>query len=58
MDCKEDLVRHYRWLRQYGNNDSHSGNASTRVGDTLWVTPTGAERLHPDQALSRCRRAI
>ena len=42
MDLKQDLVRHYHWLRQYGNNDSHSGNASVREGDRLWVTPTGA----------------
>lgn len=42
MDIREDLVRHYRWLRQYGNNDSHSGNASVRDGHTVWVTPTGA----------------
>ena len=39
---KEDLVRHYAWLRKYGYNDSHSGNASVRDGDTIWVTPTGA----------------
>jgi L-fuculose-phosphate aldolase len=32
----------YRWLRQYGINDSHSGNASVRSGDSVWVTPTGA----------------
>jgi L-fuculose-phosphate aldolase len=42
MDPRTDLARHYRWLRQYGLNDSHSGNASVRVGDTVWVTPTGA----------------
>ncbi|MES9875990.1 MAG: class II aldolase/adducin family protein [Candidatus Sedimenticola sp. PURPLELP] len=42
MDSKQDLVRHYRWLRQFGNNDSHSGNASVREGDRMWVTPTGA----------------
>ncbi|MCP3869738.1 MAG: class II aldolase/adducin family protein [Gammaproteobacteria bacterium] len=42
MDIKQELVRYYRWLRQYGNNDSHSGNASVRVADYLWVTPTGA----------------
>lgn len=42
MDLREDLVRHYRWLRQYGHNDSHSGNASIRDGDTVWITPTGA----------------
>lgn len=41
MDLREDLVRHYRWLRQYGLNDSHSGNASVREGDTIWVTPSG-----------------
>jgi len=41
MNVKEDLVRHYRWLRQYGLNDSHSGNASVREGDTIWLTPTG-----------------
>jgi len=40
MNLKDDLVRHYRWLRQYGLNDSHSGNASVRDGDTVWVTPT------------------
>lgn len=38
----EELVRTYRWLRKYGNNDSHSGNASLRDGDRFWVTPTGA----------------
>lgn len=42
MDLRDDLIRHYRWLRQYGCNDSHSGNASVRDGDTVWVTPTGA----------------
>lgn len=42
MNLKLDLVRHYHWLRQYGINDSHSGNASVRDGDTIWVTPTGA----------------
>ncbi len=55
MDLREDLVRHYRWLRQYGINDSHSGNASVRDGDSLWVTPTGAcaDLLEPDH-LVRC----
>ena len=55
MDPREDLVRHYRWLRQHGNNDSHSGNASVRVGDDFWVTPTGAcaDTLSADQ-LIRC----
>lgn len=32
MHMKDDLVRHYHWLRQYGLNDSHSGNASVRDG--------------------------
>ena len=55
MDPREDLMRHYRWLRQYGNNDSHSGNASVRVGDDFWVTPSGccADTLSADQLL-RC----
>jgi L-fuculose-phosphate aldolase len=42
MGIREELVQYYRWLRQYGYNDSHSGNASARDGDTVWVTPTGA----------------
>jgi L-fuculose-phosphate aldolase len=42
MDQRESLVQHYRWLRQYGYNDSHSGNLSVRDGDTLWITPSGA----------------
>jgi len=40
-DLKEELIQHYRWLRQYGLNDSHSGNASVRDGDTIWATPSG-----------------
>jgi L-fuculose-phosphate aldolase len=42
IDPRDELVRHYRWLRQYGCNDSHSGNASVRLGDAFWVSPTGA----------------
>ncbi|MGW8227477.1 MAG: class II aldolase/adducin family protein [Gammaproteobacteria bacterium] len=42
MELKQDLVRYYHWLRQYGINDSHSGNASVRDNETVWVTPTGA----------------
>ncbi|HKF93705.1 MAG TPA: class II aldolase/adducin family protein, partial [Gammaproteobacteria bacterium] len=42
MNIREDIVRYYRWLRRYGYNDSHSGNASVRYGDAIWVTPTGA----------------
>ncbi|MCG6975733.1 MAG: class II aldolase/adducin family protein [Acidiferrobacterales bacterium] len=42
MHPKHELVQTYQWLRQYGLNDSHSGNASVRDGDLIWVTPTGA----------------
>ena len=42
MNIKTSLVQYYRWLRQYGLNDSHSGNASLRDGDIFWITPTGA----------------
>jgi L-fuculose-phosphate aldolase len=42
LDIKKELIQYYQWLRQYGINDSHSGNASVRDGDTVWVTPTGA----------------
>jgi L-fuculose-phosphate aldolase len=38
---RAELVQYYRWLRQYGLNDSHSGNASIRKENTVWVTPTG-----------------
>ena len=40
-DGPESLVRYFRWLRQYGLNDSHSGNASLRQGQSVWITPTG-----------------
>ena len=52
-DCRAELVRVYRWLRQYGLNDSHSGNASCRDGDTIWMTPTGccADTLEEDMLL-------
>ena len=40
-DARRALVRYYRWLRQHGLNDSHSGNASVRDGETVWLTPTG-----------------
>jgi len=42
MTRKQELVETYRLLRQYGLNDSHSGNASIRDGETVWITPTGA----------------
>jgi L-fuculose-phosphate aldolase len=41
MELKHELVRYYRWLREYGYNDSHSGNASVKDGERFWVTPTG-----------------
>jgi L-fuculose-phosphate aldolase len=54
-DLRAELVRYYRWLRQHGLNDSHSGNASVRDGDGAWVTPTGCcgDTLQPEQLL-RC----
>lgn len=42
MNLKDELIQHYHWLRQYGINDSHSGNASVREGNVIWITPTGA----------------
>ncbi len=47
---KQQLVEHYHWLRQYGCNDSHSGNASFRFHDEIWITPTGccADTLQAD----------
>ena len=39
---QELLIRTYRWLRQYGLNDSHSGNASIRLNREYCITPTGA----------------
>jgi L-fuculose-phosphate aldolase len=55
-DARHALVRYYRWLRRYGLNDSHSGNASLREGDVAWVTPTGcgADTLEIDDLLA-CR---
>jgi L-fuculose-phosphate aldolase len=41
VSARESLVRYYRWLRQHGLNDSHSGNASVRDGELVWMTPTG-----------------
>ncbi|OQW90993.1 MAG: class II aldolase [Beggiatoa sp. IS2] len=42
MDSRAQLVQYYRWLRQYGLNDAHSGNVSLRKQDKVWITPTGA----------------
>jgi len=55
MNVREELVRYYRLLREHGLNDSHSGNASVRDGDTVWVTPTGccADTVQADD-LVRC----
>lgn len=54
MSLRNELLQYYRWLRQHGLNDSHSGNASVRNGKKVWITPTGAcadnlsrERLIP-----------
>ncbi len=50
QQLKQELVEHYLWLRQYGCNDSHSGNASFRWHDEIWITPTGccADTLNAD----------
>ena len=55
MTLTSRLTRYYRLLRKRGLNDSHSGNASARDGDALWITPTGAcaDTLQPWQ-LVRC----
>ena len=42
MDKKEALIRFYRLLRQYGHNDSHSGNISYLHDGDFFITPTGA----------------
>lgn len=56
MNPKDELVRYYRLLRQHGYNDSHSGNASVRDSDRVWVTPTGAcaDTLLSDELIA-CR---
>ncbi|MCP5419805.1 MAG: class II aldolase/adducin family protein [Gammaproteobacteria bacterium] len=41
MNIKDELVRYYKFLRKYGLNDSHSGNASIRDGEQVWITPSG-----------------
>ena len=54
-DPKRSLIDFYRLLRTHGYNDSHSGNGSVRIEDTVWVTPTGAcgDTVSAD-ALSGC----
>jgi len=51
MDTPESLVRYYGLLRQYGLNDSHSGNGSFRIDGDVYITPTGActDNLGADQ---------
>jgi len=39
---KVELVQYFRWMREFGLNDSHSGNASVKHGYTIWITPSGA----------------
>ncbi len=55
-DPRQALIRYYRLLRVHGYNDSHSGNASVRDGETIWVTPSGAcaDTLEAE-ALLACR---
>jgi L-fuculose-phosphate aldolase len=36
------LVQYYQWLRNHGLNDSHSGNASIKIDEEVWITPTNA----------------
>jgi len=50
---EQALVSVYGWLHRHGLNDSHSGNASVRLPDGMWVTPTGAcaSTLRPEQLL-------
>ena len=56
MTPQTELTQYYRWLRQYGINNSHNGNASARAEDSIWVTPTGAcaDTLLAEQ-LVKCR---
>ncbi|MEO1962787.1 MAG: class II aldolase/adducin family protein [Cycloclasticus sp.] len=42
MTAEDQLVLYYRLLCQHGLNDSHSGNASARLGESFVVTKTGA----------------
>jgi len=42
LNERKELTQYYRWLREFGYNDSHSGNISIRDGDVFLITPTGA----------------
>ena len=54
MQIRDELNQYYRWLRQFGYNDSHSGNISARDDELFWVTPTGAcaDTLQPEDFIS------
>ena len=56
MNKRQQLIQYYQWLRQYGYNDSHSGNMSVKDQQTIWVTPTGAcaDTLNEDELVA-CR---
>lgn len=56
MKIKEQLVQYYYWLRYYGLNNSHSGNASVRCEDIVWITPTGccADSLSSNDLVKCC----
>jgi len=58
MVTRQNLDQHYKWLRQYGYNDSHSGNISCRDGDMAWITPAGAcaDTLEPKDFIA-CKLA-
>ena len=51
---KTELIQYYRWLRQYGYNDSHSGNASVRTANDIWITASGAcaDTIKPDDLIA------
>lgn len=53
LSAKEALILYYELLRRHGYNDSHSGNASVRDGERIWVTPTGAcaDTLQADELI-------
>ena len=41
-DPRDVLVRYSQWLRRSGFNDAETGNASVRLGERFWITPSGA----------------
>jgi len=41
-DVRDVLVRYSQWLRRRGFNDAETGNASVRLGERFWITPSGA----------------